>query len=248
MIDIPQNLINLLKEATKVAVLTGAGVSAESGVPTFREAQTGLWAKYDPESLATPQAFQANPELVWNWYAWRRDLCADVSPNPGHYALAKMEKQIPTFDLFTQNVDDLHDQAGSKKITRFHGNLFGVKCFDKHHPIENWRELDGTPPSCPVCGSRLRPDVVWFGEALPMNVIEKAVDAVRQADIVFSIGTSSLVMPAAAVPVEALKAGVPVIEINPNRTALTDHATLTLSGKSGEVLPALVKAVWEVEQ
>ena len=244
MIKIPQTLINLLKQATKVAVLTGAGVSAESGVPTFRDAQTGLWAQYDPESLATPQAFRADPELVWNWYAWRRDLCAGVQPNPGHYALAQMEKHISTFDLFTQNVDDLHDQAGSQRITRFHGNLFGVKCFDRHHIIENWQQLKGTPPSCPECGSYLRPDVVWFGEALPINVIEQAVDAVRQADVVFSIGTSSLVMPAAAVPVEALKAGVPVIEINPNPTPLTDHTTLALRGKSGEILPALVNAVW----
>ena len=244
MTEIPQNLINLLKQATRVAVLTGAGVSAESGVPTFREAQTGLWAKYNPESLATPQAFKTNPELVWNWYAWRRDLCANASPNPGHYALARMEQNVPTFNLFTQNVDDLHDQAGSEKITRFHGNIFGIKCFDQHHMIENWQQLPGTPPSCPECGSLLRPDVVWFGEGLPHNVIDKAVDVVQQADVVFSIGTSSLVMPAAAVPVEALKSGVPVIEINPNKTALTEHATLALRGKSGEVLPALVNAVW----
>lgn len=244
MIDIPQNLINLLKQSAKVAVLTGAGVPAESGVPTFREAQIGLWAQYNPEDLATPEAFQANPELVWNWYAQRRDLASKVTPNPGHYALAKMEQHVPTFDLFTQNVDDLHAQAGSQNITHFHGNLFAVICFDQRHKVENWQELAGRPPSCPKCGSLLRPDVVWFGEALPNNAIEQAIEKARQADIVFSIGTSSLVMPAASVPVEALKAGVPVIEINPNQTALTPHATLALHGKSGEVLPALVKAVW----
>ena len=241
---IPDSLINLLRDAKRVAVLTGAGVSAESGVPTFRDAQTGLWAKYDPQDLATPQAFMANPELVWNWYAWRRDLAEQVSPNPGHYALAKMEQLVPEFATFTQNVDDLHDQAGSQNITRFHGNLFGVKCFDNHHMIDNWRELPGTPPTCPECGSWLRPDVVWFGEALPENVIDHAVQVVRAADVVFSIGTSSLVMPAAAVPVEAINAGIPVIEINPNATPISEHVALTMRGKSGEVLPALVEAVW----
>lgn len=227
-----------------MAVLTGAGVSAESGVPTFRQAQTGLWAQYDPESLATPEAFQADPKLVWNWYAWRRELAGKVSPNPGHYALAQIEARVEQFDLFSQNVDDLHDQAGSQNITRFHGNIFGIKCFDQHHMIEDWQDLPGTPPECPQCGSYLRPDVVWFGETLPPNAIDHAVDTVRKADIVFSIGTSSLVMPAAAVPVEAINASIPVIEINPNPTPISDYVAMALRGKSGEILPALVNAVW----
>lgn len=244
MTSIPDSLINHLRDAKSVAVLTGAGVSAESGVPTFRDAQTGLWAKYEPTQLATPQAFMADPELVWNWYAWRRELAGNVQPNAGHVALAQMEKLVPNFALFTQNVDDLHDQAGSQNITRFHGNIFGVKCFDNHHMIDNWRELPGTPPTCPECGSWLRPDVVWFGEALPPNAIENAERVVRAADIVFSIGTSSVVMPAASVPIEAIDAGIPVIEINLNDTPLTEHVALALRGKSGEVLPALVEAVW----
>ena len=244
MIEIPQSLINLMRDAKRVAVLTGAGVSAESGVPTFRQAQTGLWAQYDPQSLATPEAFRADPELVWNWYAWRRELAGRVSPNPGHYALAQIEARVEQFDLFTQNVDDLHDQAGSQNITRFHGNIFDIKCFDRHHMIEDWQNLPGTPPECPICGSYLRPDVVWFGEMLPLNAIDYAVETVRQADIVFSIGTSSLVMPAAAVPVEAINASIPVIEINPNPTPISDHVAMALRGKSGEILPTLVDAVW----
>ncbi|MEM8861163.1 MAG: NAD-dependent deacylase [Chloroflexota bacterium] len=244
MIEIPQSLINLMRSAKRVAVLTGAGVSAESGVPTFRQAQTGLWAQYDPQSLATPEAFRADPELVWNWYAWRRELAGRVSPNPGHYALAQIEACVEQFDLFTQNVDDLHDQAGSQNITRFHGNIFLIKCFDQHHMVEDWQNLPGTPPKCPICGSYLRPDVVWFGEMLPPNAIDHAVETVRQADVVFSIGTSSLVMPAAAVPVEAINASIPVIEINPNPTPISDYVAMALRGKSGEILPALVDAVW----
>ncbi len=241
---IPQSLINLLRDAKRVAVLTGAGVSAESGVPTFRDAQTGLWAKYEPTELATPEAFKADPELVWNWYAWRRELAGKVQPNPGHVALAQMEQHVPDFALFTQNVDDLHDQAGSQNITRFHGNIFGVKCFDQHHMIDNWDQLPGTPPTCPQCGSWLRSDVVWFGEALPDGAIETAADYVRSADLVFSIGTSSLVYPAAAVPIEALNASVPVVEINPNETPITEHVSLALRGKSGEILPLIIEKVW----
>ena len=244
MIKIPESLINLLHNANRVAVLTGAGVSAESGVPTFRDAQTGLWAKYEPTELATPQAFVRDPELVWNWYAWRRELAGNVQPNPGHFALAKMEQHISEFALFTQNVDDLHDQAGSQNITRFHGNIFGVKCFDQHHMVDNWDQLDGAPPTCPICGSWLRPDVVWFGEALPSGAIDQAADFVRSADLVFSIGTSSLVYPAAAIPVEALNAGIPVVEINPNETPISEYVSLALRGKSGVILPAIVEAVW----
>ena len=244
MVSIPNPLINLLKDAKRVAVLTGAGVSAESGVPTFRDAQTGLWEKYEPPELATPEAFQADPELVWNWYAWRRELCGNVKPNAGHFALAKMEEHVPDFALFTQNVDDLHDQAGSQNITRFHGNIFGVKCFDQHHMIDNWDQLEGTPPTCPECGSWLRPDVVWFGEALPSGAIDQAADFVRSADLVFSIGTSSLVYPAAAVPIEALNASVPVVEINPNETQISEYVSLALRGKSGEILPTIIEAVW----
>lgn len=240
----PEGLIDALRGAGRIAVLTGAGVSAESGVPTFREAQTGLWAEYDPQQLATPRAFRRDPKLVWEWYAWRRELVADVEPNPGHYALAAMEKQAPTFTLITQNVDGLHQRAGSRQPFELHGNITRFKCFAQEHMVESLPETEEVPPRCPRCDSLLRPDVVWFGESLPMAVLQTAVSAAETSDVFFSIGTSALVQPAASLPFTALGAGAVVVEINPNETPLTPRADYVLSGPSGEVLPALVTAVW----
>ena len=213
---IPNELVEALQAAQHVAVLTGAGISAESGVPTFREAQTGLWAKYDPQELATPTAFRNNPKLVWEWYAWRRELVANANPNTGHFALATMEKHIPQFTLITQNVDSLHERAGSKNIVELHGNISRIKCFDNHHKIDQWEEAEEVPPRCPKCGSMLRPDVVWFGESLPYGAIQTAVSASTNCDLFFSIGTSSLVQPAASLPITALEHRVPTVEINPS--------------------------------
>lgn len=241
-VTIPKSLIAALRGARRVAVLTGAGVSAESGVPTFRDAQTGLWAKYDPLELATPQAFQRNPKLVWAWYAWRREMVGGVEPNAGHVALAELEFLVPELTLVTQNVDGLHRRAGSRRVLELHGDITRVKCFDCDAPAATWAD-DPVPPLCSLCGGRLRPDVVWFGETLPVRELEQAMDAARLADVFLSVGTSALVYPAAALPEIALQGGAVVAEINPTATPLTPHCAHSLRGASGAVLPALVAAL-----
>jgi NAD-dependent deacetylase len=240
---IPSKLIETLHSARHVAVLTGAGVSAESRIPTFREAQTGLWAKYSPEELATPQAFRRNPKLVWEWYAWRRELVAQAKPNPGHLALAELEQCMPKFTLITQNVDGLHQRAGNRNVIELHGNINRTRCFDEEDIIESWPPTTELPPRCPRCGGYLRPDVVWFGESLPQESLVVAFMAAEQCDLFLSIGTSALVQPAASLPLAALEQGVVVVEINPDTTPLSPRATHVLRGPAGQVLPALVKTL-----
>lgn len=239
--SIPAQLVNALRGAQRVAVLTGAGISAESGVPTFRDAQTGLWAAYNPEELATPQAFRQNPRLVWEWYAWRRELVSAAKPNPGHYALAELEQKIPGFTLITQNVDGLHSRAGSRKIIELHGNIFRTICFDDGQVVEAWADTGHIPPRCPRCGGLLRPNVVWFGETLPRPALQAAFNAAEQCNIFFSIGTSSLIQPAASLPLVAAEHGATLVEINPNPTPLTARMSYVLPGPAGQVLPALLE-------
>lgn len=241
---IPAELITRLRAARRIAVLTGAGISAESGVPTFREAQTGLWARYNPEELATPEAFRRNPRLVWEWYAWRQTRVRQAEPNPGHLALVDMEHRIAEFTLITQNVDGLHRRAGSHQVLELHGNLFRAKCLDEDRPVENWPDSEEIPPRCPRCGALLRPDVVWFGETLPASVLRAAEQAAAHADAFFSIGTSALVYPAADLPFTALGTGATVVEINPQPTPLSPHVTFSLNGPAGVILPELVARVW----
>ena len=226
-----------------MVALTGSGISAESGVPTFRDAQTGLWSRYDPQELATPEAFARDPELVWKWYAWRRSLVEGARPNAGHRALADLERRAPAFSLVTQNVDGLHQEAGSAKVVELHGNIRRSRCPAEAVPVEP----DGTdlpPPLCPNCGSPLRPDVVWFGEALPVAELEAASEAARSCDVLLSVGTSGLVYPAASLPYEALENGAIVVEVNPEPTPLSASADLLLRGRAGEVLPELVCAAF----
>ncbi len=241
---IPEQLIEQLRAARHVVVLSGAGTSAESGVPTFREAQTGLWSQYDPHQLATPQAFQRNPQLVWNWYAWRRELVSQARPNPGHFALVEMAKYTPRLTLITQNVDGLHQQAGSEDVIELHGNIKRSKCFDCSRQVENVVETAVSLPRCPHCNGLLRPDVVWFGESLPAAAISRAFAVAQACDLFFSVGTSALVQPAASLPVEALQNNIPTVEINPRTTPLTSYMTYVLAKPSGQALPALVEAVW----
>jgi NAD-dependent deacetylase len=237
-------LLERLRRATHVTVLTGAGISAESGVPTFRDAQTGLWAKYLPEDLATPEAFRRNPRLVWEWYEWRRQRVRCVEPNAGHLALVELERRVPRFTLVTQNVDGLHQRAGSRRIIELHGNITRTKCFEEDALVESWADGGEVPPRCPRCGGHLRPDVVWFGEELPPGAFEQALEATLNCDVFLSVGTSAVVYPAASLPEEALQRGATVIEVNPDATPLTCRATHALRGPAGQVLPLLVKSAW----
>jgi len=243
--ELPESLATTLRSAQKVVVLTGSGISAESGVPTFRDAQTGLWARYDPVELATPEAFERDPRLVWEWYAWRRELVGEATPNPGHAALAELECRVPDFTLLTQNVDGLHRRAGSQNVIELHGNIMRSKCSVEGVLVEPREDDTGVPPSCPICGAFLRPDVVWFGEALPAEAIEDAFDAARECDVFFSIGTSGLVQPAASLAFEARRHGSMIIEINPDKTPLTRNTEYALRGRAGELLPVLVRATYD---
>jgi NAD-dependent deacetylase len=200
-----------------------------------------LWAKYSPEELATPQAFRRNPKLVWEWYTWRRELVAQAQPNPGHLALAELEQLVPHLTLITQNVDGLHQRAGSRNVIELHGNITRTKCFDEGDIIDSWPQTAEIPPRCPRCDGYLRPDVVWFGETLPTQALHTAFEAARQCDLFFSIGTSALVHPAASLPYEALQRGVTVVEINPDVTPLTSNVTYVLPGPAGQILPELLK-------
>ena len=179
--DFPSELIQFLKKAERVSALTGAGVSQESGLRTFRDSQAGLWAQYRPEDLASPEAFARDPKLVWDWYAWRREAIKGVRPNPGHYALVKMEDKIPNFTLITQNVDGLHRFAGSRNVLELHGNILHVRCSDCGTFTETWGDDVETVPTCETCNGLLRPEVVWFGEALPRAELESAVSAASVA-------------------------------------------------------------------
>ncbi|HNQ96261.1 MAG TPA: NAD-dependent deacylase [Anaerolineales bacterium] len=247
----PPGLISLLSrtlrrgsvQAGKLVALTGAGVSQESGLRTFRDAQTGLWAKHKPEDLASPQAFQRDPKLVWDWYAWRREAIKGARPNAGHYALVELESKIPQFTLITQNVDGLHRMAGARNLLELHGNIQRARCSDCGTYAETWDEDSESVPRCEECDGLLRPDVVWFGESLPRDQLEKAVEASRACDIFLSVGTSGVVQPAASLAHAAKNNGAVVVEVNMEPTPLTPKVDFFFQGKSGEVLPALVKAI-----
>jgi NAD-dependent deacetylase len=238
-------LLKHLRRARSIAALTGAGVSAESGVPTFRDAQTGLWAKYDPQELATPSAFVRNPKFVWDWYAHRRESVGEAQPNAGHRALAAMEQRVAEFTLITQNVDGLHQAAGSASVVELHGNIRRVRCSRGCGVIADWAEPRADePPRCARCGAFLRPDVVWFEELLPEDALERAERATRHCDALLVVGTAAEVYPAAALPLTAQRCGAALVEVNPHETALSDRADYVLRGPSGVVLPALVSALW----
>jgi NAD-dependent deacetylase len=228
-----------LAKADRVAVLTGAGISAESGVPVFR-GTGGLWQQHRPEDLATPEAFARDPKLVWEWYDWRRALVAAATPNPAHLALAALERSLSDFTLITQNVDGLHDRAGSRHVLKLHGDLWWLRCTrcgkDSHNTEVPLSEL---PPRC-TCGALLRPAVVWFGETLPSEVLHAASEAAVQSQVFLVIGTSALVQPAASLPLLAQQNGARVVEINREHTALSAHIDVSILGGAGELLPRLV--------
>lgn len=237
-----QQLKAELARAERVAVLTGAGISAESGVPTFRGAD-GLWKNHRATDLATPQAFASDPELVWEFYNWRRELVGKVSFNAAHKALVAMEDRVPDFTLITQNVDGLHLLAGSRNLLEIHGNLWKVRCTRCNRVRMDRRSNLGTLPKCTECNGLLRPHVVWFGESLDSDILERAVSAVRSCQVMLVIGTSAVVQPAASLSLEAKAAGARVAEINLETTGYSASMDYVLQGKAGEIVPRLVETV-----
>ncbi len=242
MISFSSKLLAHLKPDARIAVLTGAGISAESGLATFR-GPDGLWKNQRPEDLATPAAFQRDPHLVWEWYNFRRDQVREHAPNPGHFALAQMETLFENFTLVTQNVDGYHVRAGSRVVYELHGNIMKSRCSQCGHECgageETWREA---LPYC-ACGALYRPGVVWFGESLPPQTLQRAFNAAETCQVFFTIGTSAVVYPAAALPQMAAAYGAYVVEINPEETPLTSRVDEFLPGKSGEILPALINRI-----
>jgi len=238
-----EELVNRLKNARYVAVLTGAGISAESGVPTFR-GEGGLWKNYKAEDLASFEGFMRNPGLVWEWYNMRKKVIGNVECNPGHIALSKMEELVPEFWLITQNVDGLHKRAGSKNVIELHRNIMRSKCINCGKIIkENNFPAPNDLPKC-ECGGLLRPDVVWFGEMLQADIIDKAFDSAHKCDVFFSVGTSAIVQPAASLPVIALDSGAYVAEINTERTPVSSIVNEVINYPSGKVLPEIVNRTW----
>jgi len=231
---------DIVRRADAVAVLTGAGISHESGVPTFRGAD-GLWRSHRAQDPATPDAFARDPKLVWEWYDWRRGLIAPLEPNPGHLALARWEPEVGDFSLITQNVDGLHAKAGSRALAELHGNLWWIRCTACSRMREDRRaSLPELPPVCDACGALERPHVVWFGESLDSAVLEGAAQAAARCDVMLVVGTSGVVQPAAGLASVAARSGAKVIEVNVERTPLSDIVDVTVLGKSGEVLPDLL--------
>ncbi|WP_297551228.1 NAD-dependent protein deacetylase [Thermococcus sp.] len=242
----------ILARSRFAIAFTGAGISAESGVPTFR-GFNGLWKRYRSEELATPEAFQRDPHLVWEFYRWRMKKILGAKPNPAHYSLAELERLGIIKAVITQNVDDLHREAGTRNLIELHGNIFRVRCTSCDYR-ENLKESGRVNefvesrelPKCPRCGSLLRPDVVWFGEALPKDVLEKAFNLAERADVVVVIGTSGVVYPAAYIPYIVKEHGGKVIEVNVERSGITPIADVFLRGKAGEILPKIVELVREL--
>ncbi|MDH3977934.1 MAG: NAD-dependent deacylase [Gammaproteobacteria bacterium] len=236
------DLISALRNARHVVVLTGSGTSAESGIPTFREAQTGLWEMYRPEDLATPDAFERNPQLVLNWYAWRRELVSSAEPNEAHRAIAKLEKLTNKLTLITQNVDGLHQRAGSTDVIEFHGSVLRSRC-SEGHKTESLPDSSEAQPRCELCDSLLRPDVVWFGESIPEEALARSFKAIEDCDVFLAVGTSAEVQPAASLATMAQHHGAVLVEVNPSATPLTDTADYALAGSSGTILPELITAL-----
>lgn len=232
--------------------LTGAGVSAESGIPTFRDALTGLWERFDAEDLATPDAFRRDKELVWGWYEWRRMQVLRARPNPAHIAIARLTQLVPRLAVVTQNVDDLHERAGSAEVLHLHGSLHAPRCFACGRTYilppgipqepEGGRRL--SPPFCQHCGGAIRPGVVWFGEALPEDALRSAFAAARACDLLLAIGTSGLVHPAARIPWLPKQACAKVVQVNPTVTALDEDCTWSLRGAAGAIMPKLLQAAF----
>ena len=247
--DLPGDLIDAVRDAEWITVFSGAGMSAESGIGTFRDAQTGLWERFDPTQLASPEGWAADPALVWGWYQWRARQVRDAAPNAGHRAVADLGADKSVL-VVTQNVDDLHERAGSASVDHLHGSLFAPRCSHCSRPYEgvgadpsNATGESMEPPTCPACLSLVRPGVVWFGENLPADAWSRAQAAIHGAQVVIVVGTSGVVYPAASLPERAVAEGIPVFEFNPEPSALTPIATHSVRTSAAVGLPALVAAI-----
>lgn len=238
----PDTVKTWVQQARHIAVLTGAGISAESGVPTFRDAQTGYWAQFRPEDMATEAGFRAHPQRVWDWYQYRRDLLADALPNAGHLALAAFQHQFPSrLTLITQNVDGLHQRAGSTGVLCLHGDIFADRWLDMpRNCCHVEHAVAGHPPYCDRCGNLLRPGVVWFGEALPLRTLEAAQHAAQVCDLMLVVGTAGAVYPAAGLAHQARAAGARVVVVNTAPSELDGMAHAVLRAPAAQVLPTLL--------
>lgn len=246
-LNIPEALVSALAHAQHLVVFTGAGVSAESGVSTFRDALTGLWARFDPMQLATPAAFLADPALVWGWYEWRRQLLLQAQPNAAHRAIVELAQRVPQLTVITQNVDDLHERAGSTEVLHLHGSIFQPRCFncaqayDFTDAPKMTEEQALQPPVCQHCQGMIRPGVVWFGESLPHASMETAFARAGACDVLLAVGTSGVVQPAAQIPAIAARAGAYVAHINPEPVRCRYPNEFSLVGVAGQVLPLLLQ-------
>ncbi|TGK79926.1 NAD-dependent deacylase [Leptospira montravelensis] len=245
MSALPPDIIQRIRSAKNILFITGAGISSESGIPTFR-GEGGYWKTFKAEELATPEAFKKHPNVVWEWYDWRRGICADAKPNPGHLTIAKWQLASPSIHLITQNVDGLHPKAGSKNLLEIHGNIFRARCTSCGENFSLMEEGINQPglKYCPICESLLRPDIVWFGEGYDNKLLTKAWELSKAAQIVFVIGTSANVSVPANLALTAIRNGALGIEINPETTTLTPSMQFHFSAKSGEVLPEIFKEVF----
>jgi len=252
MTEFDEQLLEGMRKGRHIVVFTGAGASAESGIPTFRDRQSGLWQKFDAAELATPGAFRADPSLVWGWYESRRRAVRCAQPNGAHEAIAQMARHVPRLTLITQNVDDLHERAGSRDVLHLHGELAHPYCegcrrrhdFQEQTPPDACQTGRIEPPRCATCGGRIRPGVVWFGESLPGAVWQASCEAARQAHVFLCIGTSSVVQPAASLTGLAIEAGAMTVQINPNPTSMDGDVRFTYRGPAGMLLPQLIEQAW----
>ena len=245
-----EDVARALLQSRHLVVLSGAGISKESGIPTFRDAQEGLWARFNPMELATPRAFRRNPRRVWDWYEHRRALMANARPNAGHRAITELETLVDEVAVITQNIDGLHQAAGSRDVIPIHGNIHQNKCFANCQGDPTYVDVsalewdaDDGPPRCPYCGAYVRPDVVWFEEPLPTALFERSERLCRSADVMLVVGTSGVVQPVASFPFVAARSGAVIVEVNPDVTPITPLARWHLAGAAGAMLPRVLEAM-----
>lgn len=243
MLEINQALINALKKCRRLMIFTGAGVSAESGIRTFRDEMDGLWKEYSVEDVVSIEGYRRNPELVWRWHEWFKEVAHKAKPNPAHRAIAAVSELVPQLDVVTQNIDGLHQRAGSKNVILLHGDINRIKCSRCNYETDEWEKSE-KQLKCPKCGAGLRHDIVWFGEQLPEDALTYAMHAATTDDVVIAIGTSSVVYPAAQIPFLAKQSGARVVVVNPDDTPLTQIADDFIKATAGVALPELFKQTW----